>query len=149
MFWHVLLSPQETRNNNGYIPYVDYSREYLPTAAASPHHHLAHNAHLLQEVVAGHGHDGQPHAAIVVATNRDSYVDPAYGSLSPRYVTRSSYADPYLRSTQPPVVLSAAQHSPLGSVYGTVTQPMMISQPRYITTPASQQVKPGTLATHV
>ncbi|RWS04821.1 irregular chiasm C-roughest protein-like protein, partial [Dinothrombium tinctorium] len=121
-----VFQPKENQNNNGFIPYVDYSREYLspPTSTSQTH------PQTLQ------------HASIIMTSNRDSFVDPHYGSLNvdPRY--RSSNYSPYARGP-PNLSASPATPSPSAMSAGVYS----VNQ-RYITSANSnQQVKQGTLAT--
>lgn len=125
----------EAQNNNGYIPYVDYSRDYNPPPVA---------------------------ASLQLNASRDSGL---YGSspqslndlgqgIDPRF--RAGYANPYLRTSQsnlpppqgvyvsPRAMPSVAANSAGVPGASSATLP----QNRYITSQQSH-VKPGTLATHV
>lgn len=119
----------ETQNNNGYIPYVDYSRDYNP-----------------------------PPSSVQLTPSRDTTYDSAsHQSLNdlapivdPRY--NAGYANPYLRTSQsnlPPP--QGVYLSPRGSVASggpAVPGAPVLGHGRYITAQQSH-LKPGTLATHV
>lgn len=155
---------------------MDYSREYLPPQSNSSsqihlQQHQQHQQHLLQEVAAQQMQHGLPqHASIVLTSNRDSYVDPTghYGTLTsshqmqmdPRYASRA-YANPYLRSSaaqannlslagQGSQSVSPQHQQPSPMASGLSIYATNPNHQRYITSTAgNQQVKQGTLATHV
>ncbi|XP_022247885.1 irregular chiasm C-roughest protein-like isoform X2 [Limulus polyphemus] len=115
----------ETQNNNGYVPYVDYSTDYNPSAVrlnSSRDSGLYDSSpQLLSEL-------GHP--------------------LDPNF--RTAYANPYMRTSQanlPP------DHVLYGSTRGSSPTPQVLpSLPpnHYITSQQlPSQLKPGTLATHV
>ncbi|KAL3194482.1 hypothetical protein MRX96_016202 [Rhipicephalus microplus] len=125
----------EAQNNNGYIPYVDYSRDYNPPPVA---------------------------ASLQLNASRDSGL---YGSspqslndlgqgIDPRF--RAGYANPYLRTSQsnlpPPQGVYVSPRAMPSVVANTAGIPgascATLPQNRYITSQQSH-VKPGTLATHV
>ncbi|RWS31641.1 irregular chiasm C-roughest protein-like protein [Leptotrombidium deliense] len=117
----IFQTNKETQNNNGFIPYVDLSREYLSGHTSSSQ--LGQQGTL-------------QHASIVMTSNRDSYIDPHYGTLSidPRY--RNSNYSAYSRA--------ASNGSPVTSASALVSAGVYSANQRYITSPSS-----GTLATHV
>lgn len=110
---------QESQVNNGYIPYVDYTRDYTPPAVPT--------AGVRDSV----GHYGSPQPL---------------GDLDPRY--RASFANnPYMRNSgAPPGPQTGVFVTP--SSWASGQSPTSPGQSRYITTQA-QGMKPGTLATHV
>ncbi|XP_023220646.1 irregular chiasm C-roughest protein-like isoform X2 [Centruroides sculpturatus] len=114
----------DTQSNNGYIPYVDYSRDYNPP---SVHLNASRDSGL---------YGSSPQS-----------LDELGHSIDPRY--RASYANPYLRTSQsnlpPPQGVYVTTWSGSPTTPGPNT-----TQNRYITAQHSQtHLKPGTLATHV
>ncbi|XP_071037623.1 irregular chiasm C-roughest protein isoform X2 [Parasteatoda tepidariorum] len=127
----------ESQVNNGYIPYVDYTRDYTPPAVPPP-------GGVRDSVY------GSPPQSLSDLTH----------TVDPRY--RAGYANPYLRTS----VSNLPPPPPQGGVFMTSTwgghpsspsspaaagqQPSSQAQNRYITAQQAQtQLKPGTLATHV
>ena len=101
-------------NNNGYVPYTEYGREYLPPGANGSHLHHQHQHQLQQQLHIDAGQMSAPqHASIVLTSSRDSYCGDPYGTLvtDPRFSGRAFMTSPaYLRS---PVN---------GVVYGSTSQ---------------------------
>lgn len=119
----------ETQNNNGYIPYVDYSLDYNPPPP------LQLNA---------------SRDSGLYGSSPQSLNDLGQG-IDPRY--RAGYANPYLRTSQsnlPPP--QGVYVSPRAATSGNIILPgassAALPQNRYITSQQSH-LKPGTLATHV
>lgn len=111
---------QESQVNNGYIPYVDYTRDYTPPAVPT--------AGVRDSV----GHFGSPQPL---------------GDLDPRY--RASFANnPYMRNSGAPPGPQTGGVYVTPSSWASEQSPTSPGQSRYITTQA-QGMKPGTLATHV
>lgn len=118
-------------------------------------HHQIQQQQQLAAAAAAVAAQGQLYSSGALLNNRDSYIDPNYGSLTldSRYRSSSYLTSPnsYLRTTSntpgsnnlATLTPKSSQPSPsaLSSIYST-------SQ-RYITSPSSNQVKQGTLATHV
>lgn len=126
----------EAQNNNGYIPYVDYSRDYNPPPVGA--------------------------ASLQLNASRDSGL---YGSspqslndlgqgIDPRF--RAGYANPYLRNSQsnlpPPQGVYVSPRAIPSAAVNAAGMPgassATLPQNRYITSQQSH-IKPGTLATHV
>ncbi|KAG8196700.1 hypothetical protein JTE90_023209 [Oedothorax gibbosus] len=126
----------ESQVNNGYIPYVDYTRDYTPPAVP-------------------------PTGGALYGSPPLSLSDLSHPVVDPRF--RAGYANPYLRnsvSTLPPpptqggVFMTstwAGHHSPTAQGQQASSQQAVPNGGRYITAqPQSQShLKPGTLATHV
>lgn len=163
-------SPANNNGSVGYVPYVDYEREFLPPSSSHPSHE-----YLLQQQ---HHADmrASPMHAPVLATDRDPYAE-LYGTalLDPRYGRAVLTSSAFLHSPataaafMSSVPVSAAvgsvisgssggshspahvsqqhqqqQHSPLSVAYASSSNQM------YITTSGSgQPVKQTPLATHV
>ncbi|XP_022251226.1 irregular chiasm C-roughest protein-like isoform X2 [Limulus polyphemus] len=114
----------ETQNNNGYIPYVDFSRDYN-----------AQIVHLNSSRDSGL-YDSSPQ----LLNDLGNPMDPNF---------RPAYSNPYMRTSQASL---SPDHVIYGSTRGNSPKPQVPSLPpnHYIT---SQQIpshlKPGTLATHV
>lgn len=127
---------QESQVNNGYIPYVDYTRDYTPPAVP-------------------------PAGGALYGSPPQSLSDLSHSVVDPRY--RAGYANPYLRnsvSTLPPPPAQGGGGVFMTSTWGGHHSPTAQGQQpssqapnggRYITAqPQSQShLKPGTLATHV
>lgn len=121
----------ESQSNNGYIPYVDYTRDYTPPA-----------------VPPTGGRDSSLYGSPPQSMSDLSH------TVDPRY--RAGYANPYLRTSQsalpPPqgvfVTSTWGNHTPSPTSPSAAAQNP--GQTRYITAQQSQtHMKPGTLATHV
>lgn len=121
----------ESQSNNGYIPYVDYARDYTPPA-----------------VPPTGGRDSSLYGSPPQSMSDLSH------TVDPRY--RAGYANPYLRTSQsalpPPqgvfVTSTWGNHTPSPTSPSAAAQNP--GQTRYITAQQSQtHIKPGTLATHV
>lgn len=126
----------EQQNNNGYIPYVDYSRDYNPPVAPTLQLNASRDSGLY-------------------GSSPQSLNDLGQG-IDPRF--RAGYANPYLRTSQsnlpPPqgVYVSpraaAAAAVPAANAILAGASSATLPQNRYITSQQSH-IKPGTLATHV
>ncbi|XP_022238988.1 irregular chiasm C-roughest protein-like isoform X2 [Limulus polyphemus] len=114
----------ETQNNNGYIPYVDYSRDYNPPSA---HLNSSRDSGL---------YDSSPQ----LLNDLGHPLDPNF---------RAAYANPYRRTSQANLPPDQGLY---GSTRGNSPTPQVPSLPsnHYITSQNLPcHLKPGTLATHV
>ncbi|CAN8014760.1 unnamed protein product [Ixodes persulcatus] len=124
----------ESQNNNGYIPYVDYARDYNPPAPS-----LQLNA---------------SRDSGLYGSSPQSLNDLGQG-IDPRF--RAGYANPYLRTSQstlpPPQGVYVSPRAAVAAVPAANSvlpgaSSATLPQNRYITSQQSH-LKPGTLATHV
>ncbi|XP_022239753.1 irregular chiasm C-roughest protein-like isoform X2 [Limulus polyphemus] len=114
----------ETQKNNGYVPYVNYSRDYNPSAA---HLNSSRDSTLYDNSPQFYNDLGQP-------------VGPTF---------RATYASPYLRTSQanlPPdhVLYESSRCNSLTSQAPTLSSNQYITSQNF-----PSHLKPGTLATHV
>ncbi|KAL0273423.1 UNVERIFIED_CONTAM: hypothetical protein PYX00_006087 [Menopon gallinae] len=131
-----VFPPKDGQNNNGYVPYVDYSRDYNPPALEGSRDSVLTNSQInmrLSSVPTG--------------------VDPRYSA---------AYGNPYLRSSNaslPPPHLTTGPNTPAPPPYSATRQNGAVPQvARLPSSPTSQYIVPtreqitikrGTLATHV
>ncbi|XP_015795128.1 irregular chiasm C-roughest protein [Tetranychus urticae] len=149
---HHLLHQQQQQQQPSPGSLMSVSQQQQPQYQ---NHHQIQQQQQLAAAAAAVAAQGQLYSSGALLNNRDSYIDPNYGSLTldSRYRSSSYLTSPnsYLRTTSntpgsnnlATLTPKSSQPSPsaLSSIYGT-------SQ-RYITSPSSNQVKQGTLATHV
>lgn len=111
-------------NNNGYVPYVDYAKDYNPPASV-------HSSHT-----------GSPS---ITATNFH-----ATTTLDTRF--SAAYGNPYLRSTNSPTSTLLPNGQPPPPPYCTLRNGHLPQLSRFSHSPPSQYIvagKKGSLATHV
>ncbi|KAE8737474.1 hypothetical protein FOCC_FOCC017062 [Frankliniella occidentalis] len=154
-------------NNNGYVPYVDYSRDYTPPPSLSLLTPLdAHAAHL--GLPAAHATLSSPLACVdprYSAAYGNPYLRTSSASLLPPHTSPAPSASPSTASTGPIGGLGASPGPPNGPPppppYSTAVRGLNGAAPqvaRLPNSPTSQYIVPssqmatikrGTLATHV
>merc|ERR1712071_637475 len=128
------VNKTEGHNNNGYVPYVDYGRDYNPAFGG-----INNSQSLLYST--------NPHTNGIPLTGIDPRFSAAYGNPYLRSST-SSLPPPHLNGG--PVSYGPVRSVPAPQVGPVRTPPPSIGVPhsQYIVS-SKAQLKPGTLATHV